>query len=312
MQKALQVVISHFNPVGFARRDQLLLDTLAGLKAAGVEVILVEVAHGGKDWKFTVPDHPLHVQARSRDELWVKESAFKLGIARATALSVGTFDGDIHFTDRHWVEKAVSAMHHHKVIQPFSRAHYMGPTGEHISLHNSFCYDWLDENQRYKIPINSSYPQHNFHPGLAWIWDRDTLSEMGGLLTCDILGGGDYMMARAMVGNYERVLPDGVTENYKIKIQQWQGAAMASVKERLGFISGTLIHFFHGAVASRNYESKWSIVVDNRFDPFRDLCDNADGIVQWSYQVSPRMKRDVSSYFRVRNEDSIQMGSRYL
>jgi len=67
-------------------------------------------------------------------------------------------------------------------------------------------------------------------------------------------------------------------------------------------VPGVIRHFFHGAKVNRKYRERWTILVENRFNPCTHL-EQKDGLLVPSTQCPPKLLEDIVQYFKERNED---------
>ena len=84
--------------------------------------------------------------------------------------------------------------------------------------------------------------------------------------------------------------------------------ALALARAMLG--TGTVLHTWHGKKADRKYYDRWQILVTNDYQPYHDLKKNSYGLFQLNDDGTERFVRlrdQLRGYFRVRNEDSIDL-----
>jgi len=56
----------------------------------------------------------------------------------------------------------------------------------------------------------------------------------------------------------------------------------------------------------RHYSDRWKILVDNKYNPESDLKRDAQGLYSLTDR-SPGLRDGIRTYFRSRNEDSIDL-----
>jgi len=144
------------------------------------------------------------------------------------------------------------------------------------------------------------------HTGYAWAARRSALEALGGLGEIGILGSGDRHMAYALIGEVEKSFPGGIHPNYREYWLKWQRAAERYVRRNVGFMNTTLLHQWHGSKQHRRYQDRWTILVQDKFDPQRDVRHSTTGVLEWTGE-NPKLERDVRTYFAVRNEDSVDL-----
>jgi hypothetical protein len=313
----LQVVTCLFNPIRYKRRYELFGHFLKHMADSGVDLFVVECAFGNRPFEFTAAGNPRHIQVRAPDELWLKENLINLGIQRTDGDHIAWLDSDIHFTQPNWAEEIVEQLQHYQFIQPWSHALYLDPKGGATTRHSSFCHDWVTQQSGLYKPERKGYmigPDFNWHPGLAWAARREALDAVGGLVECDILGGGDLHMSRCLVGKYEEgfnefgaARPRDITVGYRNVVLNWQKHCEAHIKMDIGYLDGTIVHYWHGPMWARMYSHKWEIIIRNKYDPNIHLKKTSQGVLQWSAAATPQLRDDLRSYFRIRSEDSVEM-----
>jgi hypothetical protein len=297
----LDVVAVVFNPVGWQSRIALYNQFEQHMLSSGVRLTTVECAVGGRPFQLSNPKVN-HVKVRTTGMLWIKENLVNLGIARLPSdwKYVAWVDADVTFRQADWASQTVYALQHYQVIQPWSDVYELGPKGEHVNHWKSFLCQWWNR-QPIKVP-NGYYPFA--HPGYAWAGTRQALDWVGGLVDTAILGAGDHHMSLALIGRVDESIPGGVTANYRIPLEQWQKRAVQHINYKLGYLNGSTIeHSWHGRPTDRKYIDRWSIIVNNHFDPTTDLKRNTDGVLELAGN-KPELAHDIDMYFKQRNEDA--------
>lgn len=163
MTGGLYVVAVISNPVRFASRYHLYRRFAEHMQASGADLLTVEVAFGDRPHAVTEAGNPMHVQLRTRDELWHKENMINLGIARLPAdwQYVAWIDADLEFVRRDWVAETIEQLQHYRVVQMFQSAIDLGPDNQVLKTHRGFVWCWSDG-----LPHSTGY--QDWHPGYAW------------------------------------------------------------------------------------------------------------------------------------------------
>jgi hypothetical protein len=303
-QALLDVVAAYSNPVRWESRLRLTLEFIERmLNTRGVRLTMVECAHGERH--FELPEHRGMnlVRVRQRSMLWNKENLLNIGIARLPDnwSYVAWLDADIMFRDPHWAGETIHALQHYDVIQPWSDAYDLGPKGEHVGGWKSFCYQ---HRRGFRVNCRTGDGYVFGHPGYAWAARRRALDAVGGLIDTGILGAGDHHMAYSLIGRGgETTSKDKLPATYMAPILRWQAFAEEAIQRNIGYLRGTLEHFWHGPKPDRRYVDRWKILIRNQFDPAIDLRRTT----RWVYELAgnkPQLRDDLDAYFRQRNEDS--------
>jgi hypothetical protein len=328
--QTLHLVVSYSNPWRWRTRRELLNDCIRHFRAAAnVRVHLVEVAFGNRPHEVT---EATDLQLRTADEMWLKENTINLAIARCLPVDwqyAGYVDGDFHFTRHDWALEAIHLLQHYDFVQLFST--YADLTGETATswnghrpyrLNSSFAWNYSHPKQFLEsrkhvegLPAEGYYPPgahvpsthfpFGFWPGApggAWAWRRSAFDTVGGLLDTCILGSGDYHMAVGLAK-----VPDMHVEmklglpGYMRAIREWQERA-AQLHANIGCVDNFAVHHWHGNKISRGYGDRVGILRDFRFDPYRDIQRDWQGLWKWDGR-KPRMRDAARRFFLDRNED---------
>lgn len=345
VSKALYVVCVVTNPVRFKTRWKLYRDFANHVRNSGAILVTVEAALG--DRAFALEEHaplsrePLHSpvshgpppvapragQPESRfmqdylkfklghlQHIWQKECLQNIAAMHLPreAEYIAFIDADIGFDRPDWVSETLHALQHYDVVQMFSRAIDLSPTYEPLAQHFGFVYCYLNGVPMPKMPgyyyadETPTAPCFTWHPGYAWAWRRSALNTCGGLLDIGILGAGDNHMARSLIGLGHKSFHAKVHPAYKRRVLEWQDRAKA-LHKNVGYIDGTIKHYWHGRKANRRYVDRWQILVKHQFNPDRDLQKDITGINALVKGRKPRLRDDTRRYFAQRNEDSIDV-----
>lgn len=312
MTEMLHVVTAVANPLLLSSRGSLARASVVDwLKEPNVHITLAEVAYGSRGYELADLASPrvTHVPLRATTMAWSKENLLNLAIARLplSAHKIATFDADITFRKTGWATETLNALDLYPVIQPWSTAYDLGPQDQHIQTHTSFAslYHaglpvfaggpkfWASDGGRYQYA----------HTGYAWAWTRTTLDRAGGLFELGGMGSGDHHMALGLIGEHEKSLPGGISDNYRNAVGAWSNLASSEINGKVGFVQGTLEHPFHGRKDDRAYLSRWGMFLEHGFDPTTDLKYNTQRVIEFAGN-KPNLERSFDRYLRNRNEDT--------
>lgn len=304
----LHVVVPVFNPRRFKSHARNTARFLEHMIQSGVRLTVAECTYGDAAPVFAHVPGINHIHVQAKTVVWVKECLLNLAIARLPRdwKHVAWIDADLTFQQRDWAAETVYALQHYDFVQPWEHCYDLGPTGEHMELHHSFCRQWIKEPQTVGQMGKSGY--RFAHPGYAWAATRHALESVGGLIETACLGAADHHQALAMVGKAKLSIPGGMTEGYARPILQWQDRVSQHVNGNIGYVGGTISHAYHGQKASRAYISRWDILKRHAFDPATDLKRNTSGV--WELTGNkPGLRRDIMAYFADRAEDHTTIGA---
>ncbi len=68
-------------------------------------------------------------------------------------------------------------------------------------------------------------------------------------------------------------------------------------------MNNVIEHVFHGAKPLRQYVDRWSILIDEQYDPIEDTKRNTWGVLELAGN-KPMLQHKIDRYFRQRNEDA--------
>ncbi len=303
----LHVITVISNPIRYCARYALFKKFEQHMIRSGVDLYLVECAFGDRPFVVSDPDNPRHLRVRSTHELWHKENMINLGIQNIIKLSpdaeyIAWIDADVEFVRKDWAMETIQQLQHHQVIQLWQEAIDLGPSGQFMQKHDSFCYAFIRD--RIRGPNYGKF----WHTGYAWAARRETLDKVGGLFDMAILGSSDHNMAKAMIGIAETSVHGKMHPNFLKHLRYWQHRALKHIRKDLGFVAGIILHGWHGSKVNRGYVDRWKILVNNQYDPETDIVKDTQGLWQLTDDDSERsilLRDQIRAYFRQRNEDSI-------
>ena len=311
---ALHVVTMISNPARYRSRYALYKDFEARVLAAGATLWTVEVAFGERPHTITHADNSQHLQLRTSSELWHKENALNLLIARLPSdwRYVAWVDADVQFARPDWAVETVQQLQHYACVQMFSEcvdlaADYTivpsGSGGEHLPgmIRQHLKGDGWASNGK-------PYGKSAGHCGYAHAMRRDAFDAVGGLIDFSVCGANDHHMVRGLIGNIVESVHQQSSPGLKSALHAW-GQRAKALRGNVGFVPGLALHYWHGSKANRRYKDRWKILVDSQFDPAKDLRRDWQGLYQLQDDGSPRMVRlrdDLRRYFAERCEDDLR------
>lgn len=338
------------NPVRYKTRYQLFQRFVERLqRAPGINLYIVEVQQGEREFVLTDPKCETHLQMRTRDELWIKENMINLAVQnlmqgagyRATGVVpryVAWIDSDIYFEhEATWHYETLHQLQTYDIVQMWETAVDLGPNGEIISEapHTSFmsCYRKYGSNS-YQYgkgsPSNKDSYYYGgqgkdkpkgpyYHPGFAWAARIEKFSRIGLMLDRAIIGSGDYHLAMCSIGLGAKSVPQDYAKEcpyYLEMVMDYQRKIEREIQGRVGYVPGSIYHWFHGRKKLRNYWQRWDClrskknqqgkIIEPAYDPFLDVYADAQGLLQLDGE-KPLLRDELHDYFRNRNEDSIDL-----
>jgi hypothetical protein len=308
----LYVVCPIFNAVRYRSRWKLYQDFEKRCAEAGALLYTVEAAFGNRDHSITDAENPRHVRVRVAHELWLKENLINIGISRLPAdwKYVAWIDGDVQFARNDWANETIHALQHHPVVQMWTEGADLAP--DHTTFRTFRSFAWCHRNSPAEtFPKNYYYGEKKeagvvtWHPGYAWAARREAIDHLGGLIDWAIVGSADRHMAAAFIGRAgETVQHANIGKTYRNLVLDWQARSDQYIKRDLGYVEGLVLHHWHGPKAGRSYDTRWKIL--DGYDPGKDLKRDWQGCFQLTDR-SIELRDKLRQYFRLRNEDSIDL-----
>lgn len=309
LNEKLYVVTAITNPVRYYSRYRLYHDFEKHIAESNATLYTIEAAFGDRSHAVTDSSNPQHIQLRIKHELWLKENLLNLAIQRLPSdwKYVAWIDADVLFVRPDWVSATLHALQHYDVIQPWSEALDLNPKNEAFANHKSYM--WCYKNEYDMGTISNTYGQRKlglWHPGYAWAARRSAIDHLGGLIDWGILGGGDMFMANALIGELtNRKMPASLGKIGIRWLLEWQYRAIKYIRKNVGYIDGTICHYWHGNKANRRYKDRGQILTDANFNPELDMKKDWQGVWQLTDR-SITLRDNIRRYFRERDEDSTQ------
>jgi hypothetical protein len=296
----LYVIIPYFNYCHYQRRKELFMEFYDRLKDdPRIRIVICEATESGDEFELPrdLPNLFAHIHVKTRNQIWIKESLINIAVGRLPThwKYMAWLDCDIEFLNNTWVEDAIAEMEKYEVIQLFSVINYLGPQNESIKTDKSFGYMYRKSGREY----SQKYKYGFWHPGFAWACTKHAYQIMNGLIDYAILGSGDHHMALGLISRVECSHPKDIHPNYKKLLREFEKQVRPL---RLGYIDGTILHYWHGDLKLRRYKERWQILVENKYDPLQDVYCDPMGLWQLT-DSGKRLEQDIRDYFAERNED---------
>lgn len=326
---SLYVVTTVFNPMRYKSRYALYEQFRDHMESLGARLMTVELALGDRPFEVTERGNPMHVQLRTDQEFWLKESALNVGISKLPDdwKYVMWCDADVTFARADILEETVHQLQHYDIVQCFEDAIDLGPRGEVLETHKGFAWSWwnkeaaaalmgstvreLDSTRSYYYADAANDVNHGFrqrtstyHTGFVWAARRQAYTDLGGLFDTAILGAGDHHLSYCLAGQILSSIPADLSIGYKRELLEWQKRADMHIRQNFGHVPGTIFHAFHGSKRERFYRSRWQILLDHAYEPDTDLKRDWNGLWALTHH-GQRMRNALRRYFVSRNEDAL-------
>lgn len=262
-------------------------------------IYVVELAYNNQTFKVTNANNKRHLQLRTEIPLWHKENMINLGIKYLLPSdwkAVAWIDADIEFDNPHWATDTLKILNRNKdVVQLFSHAVNMSKDMQIQNIYTGFAYQYCHN-------FKKDRGIHYWHPGFAWACSRNAYDKLGKIFEHAILGSGDNIISSCFLGKGVESLKKGMSNNYINFVREYQNK-FAGLK--LGYVSGSIRHHYHGKKKNRKYYGREDILINNKYDPNLHVSYDASGILIPTSECSKQFLNEIFEYFTNRNEDDI-------
>jgi hypothetical protein len=309
----LWVVACFFNPARYKTKSKNYFAFRNALRQQQVPLLTVELADRRNPFELGKDDADVLVHLRTDSVMWQKERLYNLTLDHlpAECRYIAFLDADILFTELDWVARSIAELERVPIIQPFSHVVRMRegddwldprscPTGTgEGQIYHAFAYGTREHGP----DAPKIFSKHGY-TGYGWVWRRDLVAAHG-WYDAAILGGGDALLAHAIFNNREADVYRELTPAQQRHYDEWASRFYEEVRGRVSYISGAVLHRWHGSRKDRRYRGRQSRarhLEAASFDPQIDICQDEMGLWKWASQ-KPDLERAVIDYFAGRNED---------
>ena len=271
----------------------------------GIPMIIVECVFGDVPW--LLPEEPGVIRVRASDALWQKERLINVALAHVPrkCAKVAWVDADVLFENPGWAVEASNLLDDVPVVQLAERAILLsfGQQSNDVgaqSIDTFAAVYALEPNAQ----TRGEFGTHG-HTGFGWAARRSVL-EAGGLYDACIAGGGDHLMAHAFCGDWDsRCVLKMLGENsaWYRHAAAWSEKIYPLVRARLGCVPGTILHLWHGDMATRRHGIRYEQVRAAHFDPAVDVALSPGGSWEWASR-KPILHQALSEYMDVRRNEA--------
>jgi len=304
MHSDLWVITTFFNPVGYKTKRRNFETFMTGMREAGANVLVIELAFGDQPFELDLADNI--VRLRGAGVMWQRERLLNIAAAKLpdSCRKVAWIDADVLFETADWPRLTSEALNEHVVVQLFShgiRLNRDNREDETTAPEESFASCFV---RNPALSGSASFHTHG-HTGYAWAARRELFEQCGVYDAC-LTGSNDHLMAHVFAGasmNTPCIANTiGPSQPYADHFVRWARQAARLVRRRLGVVPGTIRHLWHGDLVDRRY---W--ILDQQFksmgfDPDAHLRLDENGLFDWA-DAPPFMKSWASRLFETRNED---------
>lgn len=294
----LAIITTYFNPAGYSA----LLDNYKifseDIISQNLDLWTVEIAFGNADFELKKNDRV--IQIRSSDIMWHKERALNILIESLPKEydKIAWLDADILFENRKWADEACKLLEEHPIIQCYQKAFNYTKGNQKLSdtlINLGYASQLINPVKKKKEILN---------PGYAWAGRRNFLKKHL-LYDRHILGANDGLMLFAFFGRFNiPYLKENMNTRMQIHFLKWAKNVFKDAQGKVGYMEGTIFHLWHGEIKNRQYLSRDLHLLNNNYDPEKDIDIGKNGLFHWSSDKTS-LHQDVKQYFADRDDDGI-------
>jgi hypothetical protein len=300
IEEKLHVIAVVSNPCNYKIRYKLMNEFIDRmLKEPHVILYVVELVYNNQPFEITSANNKRHLQLRGKIPLWHKENMINLGIKKLLPSdwkAVAWIDADVDFDNPYWAYNTLQILNGGKdVVQLFVNVFDMDFNEEILNIYTGFGYQYCKDLVK-GLGINY------WHPGYAWAINRTAYDQIGLIYEVAVLGASDNIFSHGFAEHETNSLKPGMTQQYIDDVKQFQDKMKGLT---LGYVPGTIRHFFHGKKDNRNYWGREDILIKYNFDPTTFIEYNSDGLIIPSKIVPKEFILEIFEYFQNRDEDEM-------
>lgn len=311
---SLWCITTYFNPNGIKVKRYNYDIFAQELRRQKGKLLTVELSFGDGDFELSKANADLLIQVRGDSVLWQKERLLNLALDHLPqdCDKVVWIDADVVFSDGNWLQTTAQLLEKYLFVQPFSFRLNLGkdsssadlsrlfpvPRGCFIEPGYMFSYFKL-HGAEHTPNKHFTYPNH----GSAWASRRELLNTIR-FYDCMIMGGGDTVMVRALMGDCSHNVLDQVSEQLRNDIISYTQRVSSVVGGSIYYQDGLLIHLWHGNVVNREYWRRLRLLRSHEFDPQTDIKLSETGTWKWATDKE-ELHTAVKKYFHLRREEAL-------
>lgn len=285
----LAVLVVFWNYRDFNRPKANLRRFLRQMEREGAPVFGLEICLPGQTPVSMGWSNWWHVTADPTDQmLWQKEAAFNLLEPNVPEefTKLAWIDPDIWFTNPRWRQETEEKLEDLDIVQMFDSALWTAEDGS------------IELTRASVVRVPGITRDWTSHPGFAWAMRRRTWRKGRGLYPYCLSGGGDTMMAQVFLGQKPKPFTAPHLGADWTAFDAWSSGYQGVT---CGFVSGQVIHEWHGTRKDRNYWQRALNVA--RVVHGQEIQIGHNGLLRWSAGAPADLREIVAKYFQDRKED---------
>lgn len=306
-------ITTFFNPAGYKNKYENYKKFRESSKKQGLNLLAVELVFGNEPFVLKKGDAEKLIQIRGGREniMWQKEALLNIAFENLPKEcdKFAWLDCDIIFENNNWVKETSRLLNDYYIVQPFSKCIRLKKCQsiKEVKRTESIIKNEEAHGLVYNICEFNSWVGY---PGFAWASRKDVFKDLG-FYDRAIIGSGDVVLVRSFFGS-DLICMDSFLKETSIEdSRDYAKKVFSRVKGRVGYLSGTLFHLWHGNNKDRNYSFRHIVLRNNSFSPKTDVRKNSQGILEWDTK-NEKLKNAVRGYFQSRCEEKVNFGRRLI
>lgn len=239
-------------------------------------------------------DNILKIKGNKSNILWQKERLLNILLEKISEeyTNIAWVDCDILFENENWITECNEKLQKYKVVQLYEFANRLNQNDE-IELRSKGIVKRISEINQIDINLSLGIP------GFSWAIRREVLDEIK-FLDTQIIGGADSLMFYSFFGQKKGFVSNQMNTEWYNHFENWSDKAYKLVNNSVGFVSGEIIHLYHGKMSNRKYNDRYKILAEHNFNPSIHLKKDEYGL--WSLKDT-KITNKLKKYFENREED---------
>lgn len=296
------VISVYFNPAKYKSLLENYFYFSQQLKKQQIKLITVECAFNEDEFDIPASEDVYHLRGHSI--MWQKERLINYGISKLPNECdyFAWIDADILFPND-WQKLAIEELNKSDVIQLYKKVFHLPKglkhnDGSKIPFLQSVLWqkiihkNWLQRRKNKELPFST--------PGFAWAAKRELFHDIK-IYDKNIVGSGDTFMVDCLLDSWDI---HGYAAKFTPKMKEHMQEYCSKLKQKqpkIGYIPIDINHLYHGNLKNRSYMDRHQAILDNDYDPQKDIKLEND-VYEWATDKKS-MHDSIKNYFFSRMED---------
>ena len=285
----LAVLTTFFNPNNYLNLRYNYLKFSEKIKEKA-DLFPIELSFNGEF--FIEDENVIQIKGSRENILWQKERLLNIALENLPKeyTNVAWIDCDVIFENENWAEEVNEKLKDYKVLHLFENAKRLDEKGD---------IDRVSEGIVKRIERTEIIDEKlGGIPGFGWVIRREVIDKIR-FLDTQIIGGADALMFFSFFNMKNTIHHRKMNKEWYDVYMEWFYKSYFTVGKSVSYITGDIIHLYHGKMTNRNYEKRYEILSNSNFNPKSDLKIN-NGL--WVLNKTDLVE-GMTKYFESRNED---------